>query len=87
MRAPTAAHTADRSSDGSAWHSAPPIVPRIPHDGIGDERARRREDLQAAREEIGLEQVAVARHRADAHVAVVLAHVAQLARQRSMSIT
>ena len=27
--APTAAHTADRSSDGSAWHSAPPIVPRL----------------------------------------------------------
>ena len=28
-RAPTAAHTADRSSDGSAWQSAPPIVPRL----------------------------------------------------------
>ena len=22
-------HTADRSSDGSAWHSEPPIVPRL----------------------------------------------------------
>ena len=29
MRAPTAAHTADRSSAGSAWQSAPPIVPRL----------------------------------------------------------
>ena len=27
--APTAAQTADRSSDGSAWQSAPPIVPRL----------------------------------------------------------
>ena len=29
IRAPTAAHTAERSSDGSAWQSAPPIVPRL----------------------------------------------------------
>ena len=29
IRASSAAHTADRSSDGSAWHSAPPIVPRL----------------------------------------------------------
>ena len=29
IRAPTAAQTALRSSAGSAWQSAPPIVPRL----------------------------------------------------------
>ena len=29
----SAANAADRSSDGSAWQSDPPMVPHLPHDG------------------------------------------------------
>ena len=34
--ASSAVHTAVRSSDGSAWHSEPPIVPAVAYDGVGD---------------------------------------------------
>ena len=82
MRAPTAAHTADRSSDGSAWQSAPPIVPRLRTTGSAITRSASVKIGEPAREQLGLQQRPVARHRADADLAVGLAHVAELGGQR-----
>ena len=80
--APTAAHTADRSSDGSAWHSAPPIVPRLRTTGSAITRSASVKIASRRASSVGLEQVAVARHRADPDLAVVLADVAELVGQR-----
>ena len=49
--ASTAAHTAERSSDGSAWHSAPPIVPRLRTTRVGDDALGVGEDREAPREQ------------------------------------
>jgi len=81
MRAPSAAQTAERSSAGSAWHSAPPIVRGCAPAGRRS-RSPRRGRREPARELVGLEQVAVPCQRADAHLAALLADVAQLGLER-----
>ena len=77
-RAPSAAQTADRSSDGSAWHSAPPIVPRLRTTGSAMTLSASGRSGSARASSVGLEQLAVARHRADADLVAVLADVAEL---------
>src|SRR3954451_4280941 len=92
IRAPTAAQTAERSSDGSAWQSAPPIVPRLRTTGsamtcsASVKIASRRgggggPSKPRGGEEAGLERVAVARHGADRDLAVLLADIAELGRE------
>ena len=71
-----------RSSDGSAWQSAPPIVPRLRTGGSAISSSASREDREVAGEQLGLEHLAVARERADAHLAVLLADVAELGLER-----
>ena len=60
--APTAAQTAERSSDGSAWQSAPPIVPRLRTTGSAITRSASVKIASRCGEQLGLEQRAVARH-------------------------
>ena len=43
---PASVHTADRSSDGSAWHSEPPSVPRLRTTGSAITRSASREDRE-----------------------------------------
>ena len=80
--APTAAQTADRSSDGSAWQSAPPIVPRLRTTGSAITRSASVKIASRRARSARLEQRAVARHRADPDLAVVLLDVAELVGQR-----
>ena len=80
--APTAAQTADRSSDGSAWQSAPPIVPRLRTTGSAITRSASVKIASRSREQLGLEQRAVARHRADPDLVAVRLDVAELVGER-----
>ena len=73
IRAPTAAQTADRSSDGSAWQSAPPIVPRLRTTGSAITRSASVKIASRSASSVGLEQRAVARHRADPDLVAVRA--------------
>jgi hypothetical protein len=52
--------------------------PAVAHDRVGDHPFRVGEDLKAPRQELGLEQLAVPRHRADPRLAVGLADVPEL---------
>ena len=58
--------TADRSSDGSAWHSDPPTVPRLRTIGSAITRSASREDRVVLVGDGRLEQLAVPGHRPDA---------------------
>jgi hypothetical protein len=69
-RASTAAQTAERSSAGSA---------SIANDRVGDHPFGIREDRQLGRHQLGLEQLAVPRHRPDPDLVRVLADVAEVA--------
>ena len=80
--APTAAQTADRSSDGSAWQSAPPIVPRLRTTGSAITRSASVKIASRSASSVGLEQRAVARHRADPDLVAVRLDVAELVGER-----
>ena len=69
--ASTAAQTALRSSDGSAWHSAPPIVPRLRTTGSAMTRSASVKIAARRASSGGLEQVAVAGHRPDVDLVAV----------------
>jgi hypothetical protein len=70
--------TADRSSDGSAWHSDPPRVPRLRTTGSAMTFSASRKIGNTLGEQVGLEQLAVAGHRPDADLVALLADVGQL---------
>ena len=57
--------TADRSSDGSAWHNDPPTVPRLRTIGSAITRSASREDRVVLVGHCRLEQLAVPGHCAD----------------------
>ena len=54
----------------------------VAHDGVGDHALGVGEDGEPGGQQLGLEQVPVARHRADPHLAAALLDVAELVRQR-----
>ena len=71
-------HTADRSSDGSAWHSEPPSVPRLRTTGSAITRSASRKIGNDAGQLVGLEQLAVPGHRADPDLVRLDGDVAEL---------
>ena len=66
-----AANAADRSSDGSAWHSDPPTVPHSRTIGVGDDAFGVVEDREVLAGEGRVEQVRVPGQGADAQLVAV----------------
>ena len=73
-----AAHTARRSSAASAWHSEPPIVPRLRTTGSAITSSASREHRRPLRQQLGVQQLRVARQRADPDLVAFLADVGEL---------
>ena len=74
----TAVQTADRSSDGSAWQSEPPIVPRLRTGGSAITRSASRKIGKSGGQLVGLQQLAVPGQRADPDPVRLDGDVAQL---------
>ena len=77
-----AEQTAERSSAASAWHSEPPIVPRLRTTGSAMTFSASRKSGKCSRQQLGLQQVDVPRQRADPDLAVLLADVGELGEAR-----
>ena len=73
-----AVQTAERSSAASAWHSEPPIVPRLRTTGSAITFSASRNSGKCRASRSDFEQVHVAGQRADPDLAVLLADVGQL---------
>ncbi len=71
-------HTAVRSSDGSAWHSEPPMVPRLRTTGSAITCLGVGEDREHRGQLGGLQQLAMSGHRTDPDLVDADAHVAEL---------
>ena len=73
-----AEQTAERSSAASAWHSEPPIVPRLRTTGSAITSSASRNSGKCCAQQVGLQQVDVPGQRADPDLAVLLADVGEL---------
>ena len=78
----TAEQTAERSSAASAWHSEPPIVPRLRTTGSAITFSASRKSGKRSASSSDFEQVDVAGQRADPDLAALLADVGELRRGR-----